>query len=238
MSDQPIPAGPSSRLKWLHRIGYVTTALVLAEILFAGFIFGSEWLRVRAFERERIEMTRTRDGPIHADGHVNRLAVRLLSGLPALKSLGDDGFRFVAMPSFNYTNYAVALYLPRNGEQATGVLILYDVRADPAETKRRAFIMPKADYARLMAAIDTLTDGWAGAIDLCTDGTPLGFERVRGSRITSGIGNCSDHYDQLGSLVFEALRKIVPEDMPDSENWHWREPAGEAPSNAVTMPKP
>ncbi|MGH6617577.1 hypothetical protein, partial [Sphingomonas sp.] len=113
---------------WLHRIGYLTTAVVIVELGVIGFVVGREWLRHRQISAMLVERSRTHEAPIREEGepHVRGAAVELLARLPPLRALHGDGLRFVAMPSFGTSDYALALSLPPKAAAADGVLVVID----------------------------------------------------------------------------------------------------------------
>ncbi len=213
----------SRRLIWLHRLGYLTTAIVIIELGIVGYVVGREWLRHREWSAKLVERSRTHEAPLREDGeqYVRGSAVELLAMLPPLRALHGNGLRFVAMPSFGTTDYALAASLPSGASHATGVLILIDKTNEGRTASNRQFRIPSAAYQRMMADLDRLTDGWPGDDDSCVDGAPAGFERVRGARITSGIGNCDPHYARVKLLVLNAVRRFAPgPDLPTEDDWH------------------
>ncbi len=219
----------AKRLGWLHRVGYVATALILAEIVFIAVMAGRGWLRDREMWARVIEESRTHETALLPtdDRYVRGGAIELLRKLTPLSALNGNGLRFVALPSFGTTEYGVVLSLPSGAAQAAGVLTV--TKRDGRETiQRREFVVPADAYHSLMVKIDKLTDGWPGdANDFCLDGTPAAFERVRGTRITSGVGNCSDHYKALKTLTLTAVRRFAPgDDLPTEGDWHRFEPGG------------
>ena len=62
-------------LRHLHRLGYVTTAIVAAQLLFIAYMVGSEWWRQHQIDAAQRENTRT---------HIGALA-RLIA--PAVKAV-------------------------------------------------------------------------------------------------------------------------------------------------------
>jgi hypothetical protein len=212
---------------WLHRIGYLTTVVVIVELGVIAVAVGGEWLRHRQISAMLVERSRTHEAPIREDGepHVRGAAVELLARLPPLRALHGDGLRFVAMPSFGTSDYALALSLPPKATAADGVLLVIDKTSESRPVAARRFTAPAADYRKLVIDLDRLADGWPGDVDLCGDGAPAAFERVRGARITSGIGNCSPHYDKVKLLVLTAIRRLAPgPDLPTEDDWHRFEP--------------
>lgn len=204
----------SSRiLRWLHRIGYATTLIVVLEIGAVGWFAGNAWWRYRRVEAAQREDTRTHAGPITArDGDLVRGdALQLLAKLPSLASLGPNAVRYAIAPSFGRQWFAIALR--PGGVSATGVLVT--VQRSGVDTlgaeNRRAFTMPVQAYRALMARADRLTDGWAGTTHFWTDGAPIAFERMRGEALSSGIGNEPTHYGALAAAVRDSLAPYVPE---------------------------
>ena len=215
--------GRGKWLLWLHRIGYVTTALIVVELLWIAFLFTHGWLHEREMRAGQIEATRTHEERLlpNGDRYVQGEAIDLLGKLPALNGFHGDGLRFVAMPSFNRSHFAVAVFMPRPAaDQAQGVLLRFDWQNNGAPLGQRQFHMPAAAYRSLVTKMDKLTDGWPGNPGLCLDGTPTAFERVRGKRVTSGIGNCDEHYEQVGLLMWNYLRRFAPgDDLPTRGDW-------------------
>src|SRR5262245_25022542 len=101
-------ANPRRWLLWLHRVGYIATALILAELLAIAVFATRAWLQERQFRDAQIEDSRTHDGPLRAndDRLVRGSAIYLLEQLPPLNTLQGEGLRFVAMPSFNRPHFA------------------------------------------------------------------------------------------------------------------------------------
>jgi len=208
---------------WLHRIGYVATAIVLAELLLIGFLCVRGWLQQREMRAGKIEESRTHEGPLSSEdaGLVHQSAIYLLGKLSATDALHGDGIRFVAMPSFNRSHFAVAIHMPEpTANDAEGIVSRFDLRNSDAPLSQRSFSIPASTYRSLVAKMDRLTDGYPGEARWCLDGTPVAFERVRGRRITSGIGNCSDHYERVASLMWNYLSRFAPaDDLPARGDW-------------------
>lgn len=214
-------------LTWLHRLGYWTTAIVIIELAFVGYVGGREWLRHRDLTAKLIEDSRTHETPLREDDepYVRGSAVKLLAILPPLTALHGNGLRFVAMPSFGTSDYALAVSLPSGALYASGVLTVIDKTNEKRAASTRQFRIPSAAYQRLVTELDHLADGWPGDGVQCLDGAPAAFERVRGTRITSGIGNCSPHYDRIKLLVLNSVRRFAPgPDLPTEDDWHRYEP--------------
>jgi hypothetical protein len=187
-----------------------------------GFFAGRSWLRDRQMFAAVIEASRTHDGPVRADHDIiRRSAVHLFGQLPALDALHGDGLRFVAMPSFNQAHFAVVIYMPSPGaKDAEGLVSRFDQQNNYAPLGQRQFHMTASAYRSLVAKLDRLTDDWSGSPDLCLDGTPIAFERVRGRRITSGVGACGQRYADLALLVSNYLQQFAPSaDLPTRGDW-------------------
>lgn len=228
----------SGWLAWLHRIGYVTTIIVAVEAVGLGFLAWNLWENVYRAEARTAQESRTRDGSFSIrDGDLlRRDAARSLAPLPPLSSMAGNGFRFAAMPSFSDRWFSAALYLPRDSNEAEGVLATLLGDDEKARTLSVVkFSVPRARYLGFIQRIDALADGWAGDRDLCMDGTTVAFERVNGARITSGIGNaiCSKHYGEISASVLSLLRQYGPRDILPSES-DWVPADAAAPSSAAT----
>jgi hypothetical protein len=209
-------------LRLLHRVGYVTTALVVVELLGISFLATRAWLQDREMRASLVEDSRTHDGPVRADDDIiRRSAAYLFSQLPTLSALHGDGLRFVAMPSFNQAHFAVAIYMPSpQAKDAEGVLLRFDQQNNYAPLGQRLFRMPAAAFRSLAVRMDKLTDGWPGSSDECLDGTPAAFERVRGRRVTSGVGGCGQHYEDVARLNWNYLKRFAPgPDLPTRGDW-------------------
>lgn len=216
-------------LKWLHRVGYATTVIVALQITFIAALIGYQWYDHRQRMLAYIEQTRTFEGPLSSvDGDLLReMAARRLNEMTAISAMHGEGLRFVALPSLSTTEYGVVIYLRESADaEAAGVLTTFSSQ-QPEKLLHRAFKMPADDYRRLMSRVDMLTDGWPGSAEGWgwLDGSAIGFERVRGKRITSGIGSNSDHYRKLGDVMLAAIRRFAPgDDLPNEENWHRVDP--------------
>lgn len=224
------PANPRW-LRWVHRIGYFTTVLIAIQLCIVAVVLGREWLRHYEWRKQEIEESRTHETPLlpTSDQWVRGTAINRLGKMTPLADLHGDGLRFVAMPSFGSMEYGVVLSMPRSdSESATGAITTFD-KAEHGAVRHRTFDMPAAEYRKLTSQIDDLTDSWPGNVDVrCLDGTPAGFERVRAIRITSGIGNCGEHYERLKTLMLAVVRKYAPgKDLPTEDSWHRFEPEGQ-----------
>ncbi|MEH3106499.1 MAG: hypothetical protein PGN09_04200 [Sphingomonas fennica] len=174
-----------------------------------------------------MEESRTHEASLQQSGNafIREFVVKFLVKLPPIQDLHGDGLRFIAMPSFGTSEYALAVSLRSKASGAAGTLVVLDKTNDVPRYSHRRFSMPTATYRALVADIDRLTDSWPGDADDCWDGSPVAFERVRGTRVTSGLGNCSPHYGQLKLRVLNVVRRSAPgPDLPTENDWHRFEP--------------
>jgi hypothetical protein len=217
----------SRRLKWLHRIGYVATALVAMELIGIGALVLHFWWQERERVARWVELTRTHEGPLRSDTVRYRPdEIDLIETLPPLSSLGGDGLRFVAMPSLRGPSYAYALTVPAVGARATGVINIFPRFLEQGVSSASAvsikFTMPKASAKKLLAKVDASTRDWAGEDAPCLDGTSVAFELVTNAGISSGAGNaaCSEHYGALSLLALKPVQSIIPAAMrPGGRSW-------------------
>jgi hypothetical protein len=210
-----------SRLRWRHRLGRTFASLLLLGFVVLGGLAAVFWVKDRMFSARMAEQSRTHEGPLapNGDPHVRGRLIELLATLPSIEHLGTDGLRFVAMPSFGTTEYAVALFRRGGAEHATGVLVTLS-KAEEVASERR-FTVPANAYAGLTNEIRWLTEDYQGSSVACLDGAPVAFELVRDERITSGAGNCSDHHRHLSLLVLDTVRRFAPgDDLPTEYDWH------------------
>jgi hypothetical protein len=196
----------------LHRIGYVATLIVIAEVCSVGWFVGEAWMRSRQIADAQRENTRTHAGPLTAQHNdiVREGSLKLLDELPALNTLGGDAARFVAMPSFGKRWFAIAVRA--DGNSARGVLITMEHSGtdNVGTPSTQAFRIPISAYKAVTTQTDRIAHGWAGETGFWTDGTAFGFELVRGSSVISGIGNSPTHYGQIASAVRNGLAPYVP----------------------------
>lgn len=173
---------------------YIVTAFVLILSAIAYVLVARPMLR---------SMGATTYGPLssHSKDIILVHAEKLLMNVPPLSDLSDDSLRFVAMPSFGDRWMAVSL--SSDGSRASGNLAVLDRKT--GKVSKRAFRLTEPEFDRFTTAWDAETGNYWGALSLCADGTSLGFERRRGSTITSGIGNSPCHYDVLGDLAADHI---------------------------------
>jgi hypothetical protein len=210
-------------LRWLHVVGYFTTAIVALELGAIGSVLAMDWARNQRMSAAARERTRTHEGPLSAwlDQSPRALGEerKLVLKLAPLDVRQSDGFRFVAMPSFGKQWFALALHA--KGNEARGVLVSVtrsDTRNGAAESER-TFSMPLPAYQAMVARVDRFSDSWKGDSGYWLDGTTAAFERVRGGRVTSGMGNSATHYARLASMVRDDLSPFLPEVAALDEGW-------------------
>jgi len=204
--------------KWLRRFGYALGGLTVVVLVLAATVYIAQW---REDSRLRQE-TRTQEGPVQGGDVIRDHALRLLAMLPPRGGLGDNAFRFVAVPELSYYSYAVSL--SAKGAAVEGIVISTEKSHDgkKAATVRQNFTMSRNDYGALIIEMDHLADAYTGNNLQCLDGTLIAFERVRGPRVTSGIGNsCSKHYAAIGEIMrLTILRFVTPPGPPTGLGWY------------------
>ena len=150
----------------------------------------------------------TRNGPLPKgnESAVLSEAHKLLAGVPEIRDLSNDSLRFAAMPSFGKRWFAVAL--SNNGKKVEGSAIIWDQETKTKSTSQ--FSIPLPAYLRMTGAFDNQVDGYWGEARGWTDGTSLAFERKRGGRIVSGMGNSPCHYAVITNALARDLSGYVP----------------------------
>lgn len=208
---------------WLSRIGLIIAGLIFVGLMALVCLAAVIWVDDHMVSARLTEQSRTHDGPLapNGDPHVRGRLIELLGTLPPLEHMGGNGLRFVAMPSFGTTEYAVAIFRTDRAEEATGVLVTLPKTEEETASQRR-FILPADVYGSLTNEIRWLTHDWDGGDSFpCVDGAPVAFELVWEGWITSGTGNCSDHYSHVSLLVLDAVRRFAPgDDLPTEYDWH------------------
>ena len=209
-------------LKAVDRVGYAATAVLGIEIVALVMMMGPQLLESERRWANFAAEQGTKPTPLlpNDDGYVRAGALALLGSMMPLNKLDGNGLHFVAMPSFGIAEYGVVIYAPKTGAgEARGTLTVF--RRDQKLPRTRTFLVPAEAYRTWAASFDQHTDGWTGEYSACFDGTPTAFERVRGTRVTSGIGNCEDHYDEVKNMLLGLVRRYAPgDDLPNSEGWH------------------
>lgn len=211
-------------LIWLHRIGYVTTAIVALELLGVAAMairFGPEVKERRAFA---LAQTRTHAGPLKPDEVRFRPdQIDVLSTLPRMDA--PNGLRFAAMPSLRDPWFAYSLSVPSHGDRAEGTLNILPRQLEdegPGAIRTIKFTMPLASARALLSKVSGLTKDWAGEESRCLDGTRVAFEFVADGIVTSGVGNsaCSEHYGRISLLVLNSVKNIIPKEVrPAGKSW-------------------
>jgi len=207
----------SSKAKlWLHRVGYLTTLIVALEAAAIGYYGYQDWRFRRDMAAATQDRTRTKTGPVKADGSdlVSESVLSLLSTLPSLASLPNDSLRFVSMPSFGPDWFAIALRRTADGATATLVIAHRDmgsadhIRAFEAP---KQFAIAQQPLERMLIQFDQQVEGWNGDRSMWTDGTPIAFERKKDGQITSGQGNSPTHYAEVAAIIRDGLAPYSPD---------------------------
>jgi hypothetical protein len=213
----------SRLLRAVHIVGYLTTAIVVSELAGFGYLSWLNWSASQV-ERARLrELSRTHDRALTANGaDIFLEADAAESYQPVRPPPGgpDDALGFVSMPSFSPWS-AASIRLPPGAMVALGEFVVVQHNDDTRKltiSQVQTFTVPKADYLKAAQQIDALTDAWPGnGSDLCEDGVPVAFERVRLGHVTSGVGNasCDAHYEAVDRIITPLLSRFGPK-LPNS----------------------
>jgi hypothetical protein len=211
-------------LRWLHRLGYVCTAIVTLELLAAGALAAHFWLEDRERLYFAMERTRTHAGPL-TPGKVRYRPDEsdLFSTLPPIDA--RNGLRFAAMPSLRGPWFAYSIAVPTQTGRVKGVLNIFPRNlqtGDFGATQTIRFTMPAATGQVLLSKVSNLTKDWGGKDDRCLDGTGVAFELAMGGNVTSGSGNsaCSEHYGALSLLFLKPVQGLIPMEIrPMGKGW-------------------
>lgn len=223
-------------LKWLHRVGYVTTTIFAILLFVIGYIVISQAVQDAQRAAEQREASRTHMGPLRRSADTTSFGPNwavYFSPLPSINDLHGNGLRFVALPSLDHIAYAFSLSLSDSASEAEGQLHVSvlsspyfmegpdDVR--PVESVQRInFTASREAGQALFDRIDALTRTYSGegGID-CLDGTSVAYERLRGTDIWSDSGRCEAAYFRLASIVQSFVREHVQSPLvPTGEAWH------------------
>jgi hypothetical protein len=209
-------------MRWLHRAGYVCTAIVALQLVAISFYVGRDWLRYMRIEEEQRKDTATRPGPIGAYGP-------LADRTPGLSSLDPDSARIFAEPALEDVAYGLSVSARDRQSNAAAVLVRWR-RAPSHEFDRTEFVIPAEAYGAAMAELDARADGFQGDGSLCLDGTGISFERRRGNSVVSGAGNaCSDHYQAISDIFLRLAQRFGPVFVDDLDRGWYRKDRGRHP---------
>jgi hypothetical protein len=215
----------SSRwLKILHRIGYVTTALVAAQLLFLAYMIVPEWWTDLQRDRAQRERTQTHVGRLaqHIDDDGPGETLLLLGALPRNAGVGRDALRIIIKPSLQDRAYVLALDAgPGPTGRATAEMATIRWDECGGQQVRRAFTLAPSEYRNFIKWFDQKTENYTGSAEGVLDGTSVAFERRKNGEITSGAGNIPSHYGQLAARLLTLLKPHVSgADIPTDSSWH------------------
>lgn len=206
-----------SLLKYIHWFGYLTTLIVVIQLLFLSYVGIAEWRK----REERREATQMHRGPATERLRIlygGEADVKLLNRLPRLETLKPDGFRFLASPSFNDMDFAIAVRRTSSG--GDGVLLITPRNAVGEVNQPVSFRLSVSDYDRLASDLDGLAGKWDGEASWWTDGTGVVLERVRDNEVSSGFGNSPNFYGTVSARVFAAVQPLIPQLADLDDSWH------------------
>lgn len=193
-------------LKYVHWLGYVTSLIVIVELVFVGYFLTTEWVEHEAIR----DGTRIHEGPASdrlRGVYYGDMELALLNQLPSLSDLGQDGLRIIATPSFGDTFFAISLRHTPAG--ADGKIVMTPVNSEAGLAQSVKFKITSAAYLKLTSELDRLSSNWTGEASGWTDGTGIVYERIKSGNVTSGFGNSPNFYGKIGAAVFEAIRPSV-----------------------------
>ncbi|QHD67846.1 hypothetical protein GS397_12925 [Sphingobium yanoikuyae] len=208
---------------WLHRIGYITTAIVAAQLVGIGIIGLRLWNEDRQRLAYALDKSRTHKGPLSAQKLRFRPdAIDVLAMLPALQR---NGLRMVARPALRDSWIALSLSTSSNGN-AQGHLKIF-AQPDGQENNLPAqrsldFSISNTEAISLLSDISIMTNDWDGERLACLDGTGFAFELSLDGEVTSGQGNsaCSDNYGAVSQRVQKSINRFIPKELrPTGGNW-------------------
>jgi hypothetical protein len=180
-------------------------------------IFGG-WLTLVAFrDYHPWRGSLTHAGPLNRELDRYVSPADLVARLPPLHHLAGNGFRFAAMPYRGDLWFAVAAWQPKRANTAKGVVLMVEHYGEDV-TKIGPLVLfdiPLNVFRENMQKLDGITGWWRGEAIHCLHGTPVAFERVRHTEVTSGEGNalCSDHFRSISAVAFELAKPT--HDLPD-----------------------
>lgn len=206
--------------KFAYLIGGAIAAVALVGTVGSAFLYWPEWRREQQVRATVREDTRTHDRPLSPkdddENTIESAASKALVPVRAPNGGSDDVLSFVSMPSFHDWR-AVSITLSPGSAMAQGKIvgIQQDGYRSPLRfSKVTTFTAPRAAFVQTAGRFDQLTDSWPGSEgDLCYDGTPVAFERIRARRVTSGWGTveCDKHYAEVRQIVVAFLRRYAPD---------------------------
>lgn len=219
-------------VRYLHRLGYVTTAVVAVQLAVLGYMTWHNWHSEQVRRQIGQQASLMRDGPIQrwlSDSYRfgSQDAWIMVGLLPPAAEMGPDGFRFLALPSLSDVKVAVAMTRTEDG--ARGTLVLRNIPRhanictcdDPLVLDQKIEIrMSAQEYQRLMAAIDGLARRWNGDDGAYLDGTAIIWERTQGGGLATGIGNSPLFYGEISQRLHEVMRPHVPDLARFDDGWN------------------
>jgi hypothetical protein len=220
-------------LRHLHRLGYVTTAIVAAQLLFIAYMVGSEWWRQHQIDAAQRENTRTHIGALaeQPPDRVSPWVTGLLATLPPDDSSAPESLRIAILPSLSTRSYAISMTPAADGHVGIDFVMATENPCDvrtPLRIDRQNFTLPESDYRSFANWFDATTDAYAGSEERWLDGTVLAFERRKATRTTSGAGNIPSHYGKLAARLLTLLRPHL-HGLPEDANWHVATPDESCP---------
>lgn len=211
-----------------RRARYLTAAIVFIALAALAYGLAPDIRRVLVVRAE----TATREAPLVVDPAYE---APFLAALPEHATLGPNGIRFLALPSLSHTSYGLFLKAENDGGASGEFIVFRHSATAPTQLIHHPIRIPEMPYRDFLKAIDDSADGYWGSAQMCLDGTGILFERIRGSRVTSGNGNyCTAHYERISMIVLNFVRQnVASPDLPRESSW-WLPPV-QAPRPAPAL---
>lgn len=213
--------------KYVHWFGYVSSFIVILQLMALSYVGGNEWIK----RQSRRDETRMHSGSAikRLTGEFDGEAKAVLNVLPPPSTLVPEGLRFVAIPSFGDTSFALSLRrTPAGGD---GEMYMIPLQDQDDEPKPVQIHLSMEKFTKLLADLDAISASWHGEVGWWTDGTDVVFERVRGTEITSGMGNSPNFYGKVGEIIFNALQPSTPQLARFETDWHPKEATSASKGN-------
>lgn len=214
-------------LRLLHLVGYVTTALVAAQLIFLAYMVVPEWWGDRQRDAAQRENTRTHVGALaeRRPGQVSDWMTGLLAALPKDGANASDSIRIAIAPSSSARSYAVALTPtgtrdgPIDVDYVTVTEDLCDVQI-PLKIESRTFVISQSDYRPFVKWFDATTGAYRGSDEGWLDGLVVAFERKKADKVMSGVGNIPGHHGLLAARLHALLKPhLIGPAIPIDESW-------------------
>jgi hypothetical protein len=213
---------------WARRIIAIVTLISLAVCI----VVVMEWERERPFRSIEITETKTAHGrlKVRSEPGIPGDLESILKQLPSLEQMNGNGLRMIFMPFNGFAHYAITLTPFAAGKNANAQLFVFERSSIPPQNKsteevrvlRYDLKIPLSELQVFLKDFDARVDQYRGESDGrdYVDGSPIAFERIRGSQIVSGSGNDQKHYRTLSNQALRLMMRFGPTGvMPTEGDW-------------------